>query len=207
MSDKLGEQAEGMSLIGSRTLHRNTKDVLDHVQHAGESVVILRRGRPAAVLAPIDEEHAKAVVLASSPQLQESRVARAAEEGSESQPFAVAEREITGEEEAGQQEGDVAAAAEETNRLIQIAAERLMLQTGRFAEAAEAYGGGSGHEVGGLDASLIAIQQRNARALFELVEGFSEQTETLTALSIGGGGSQRRRRPRRAGRRAEAAAE
>src|SRR5438094_6314707 len=83
------------SLIGSRTLQRQTKDVLDHIEQVGEPVVILRYGRPAAALVPIDEEEAKALLLASS-----VRERRGETPGGHptATPFAVSEREIGGED-------------------------------------------------------------------------------------------------------------
>jgi prevent-host-death family protein len=106
MSDKMEQQDDGAAarareapLIGSRTLHRHTKDVLDRVER-GESVVILRYGRPAAALVPIDEERAQAIVLASSPELDSdsAEVPDAAAEAA-AEPFAVASAEIDSDEQ------------------------------------------------------------------------------------------------------------
>ena len=53
-------------MIGSRALQRDTKDVMDRVEN-GESMVILRHGRPVAALVPIDREQAEVLALAGSP--------------------------------------------------------------------------------------------------------------------------------------------
>ncbi|HEV2975708.1 MAG TPA: type II toxin-antitoxin system Phd/YefM family antitoxin [Solirubrobacteraceae bacterium] len=167
-----------MSLIGSRTLHRKTKDVLDHVEHGGGPVVILRHGRPAAAIMPIDEELAKTLVLASS-LMEEPRTSLGAP--AERQPFAVAEREI-GTEEATPDEDSVAATSEETSRLIAVTAQRLSQQLELLREGAIVTAGGTHVD---LDTSLVLAHRRTAMALAEVVEGFREQTETLNALASG----------------------
>jgi prevent-host-death family protein len=84
--DGEAKRAREARLIGSRTLHRHTKDVLDRVER-GESVVILRYGRPAAALVPIDDERAQAIAFAGSPELRRES-AEAPDAAAE--PFAVA---------------------------------------------------------------------------------------------------------------------
>ena len=173
MSDNVREQTSAATTIGSRTLHRQTKEILDRVEQTGEPVVILRYGRPAAALVPIDEEHAKTLVLASAPELRERRATQAAASGTASTPFAVAERELA--DEPAPRQAEVTAMAEETNRLLGIAARRLMLQARRGAVGARR------DELNSDLARIDAIQQKTTRALADLVEGFREQAETLTA--------------------------
>jgi prevent-host-death family protein len=67
-----------MALIGSRTLQRNTKTILDDLERDGEPAVIVRHGRPVAALVPIDQEQAEALVLATSPEFRRRREAREA---------------------------------------------------------------------------------------------------------------------------------
>lgn len=83
-----------MALIGSRTLQRETKRILDQVEDQGEPVVILRHGRPAAALVPIDQEQAEAIVLATSPELKARRAERRQGGASRQRPFAVSEADL-----------------------------------------------------------------------------------------------------------------
>lgn len=107
MSDNIDPGEDGSAarareapLIGSRTLHRHTKDVLDRVER-GESVVILRYGRPAAALVPIDEEQAQALVFASSPELRSgSSSTPDAEAEAAAEPFAIASAEVENDEQS-----------------------------------------------------------------------------------------------------------
>lgn len=96
MSDAESKDEVG-SLIGSRTLQRKTKAVLDYIQKSGEPIVILRNGHPAAALVPIDEEEAKTMLLAAV--VRERRVATLASETIDAPLFAVSEREIGDEGE------------------------------------------------------------------------------------------------------------
>ena len=107
MSDNIDPGEDGSAarareapLIGSRTLHRHTKDVLDRVER-GESVVILRYGRPTAALVPIDEEQAQALVFASSPELRSGSASMPdAEAEAAAEPFAIASAEVENDEQS-----------------------------------------------------------------------------------------------------------
>lgn len=172
MSDKAEKQSEDLSVIGSRTLQRETKDVLDRIQDSGEPVVIFRHGRPAAALVPIDETQARALALASSPEIRARRTEAAKQPPSEPQLFAVSEEDAEGE-------GELAVAIDETNKYLQSAVEVLgMEEVGQFEETFGVTG--ADPELG---PSLVEIHRRNARVLVDLVQGFREQTETLTALA------------------------
>lgn len=105
MSDIFAQDDDGSAtraredpLVGSRTLHRHTKDVLDRVER-GESVVILRYGRPTAALVPINEEQAQAIVFANSPELKGNSgdTPDAAAEAA-AEPFAIASAEVEDDE-------------------------------------------------------------------------------------------------------------
>jgi antitoxin (DNA-binding transcriptional repressor) of toxin-antitoxin stability system len=65
-----------MALIGSRVLQRDMRSILDAIEEHGETVVVLRHGRPVAALVPIDDEQAEALVLGSSREFRERRLAR-----------------------------------------------------------------------------------------------------------------------------------
>jgi len=181
MSDNLDGHAGSMSLIGSRTLHRNTKDILDHLQQTGEPVVVMRYGRPAAALVPIDEQEATTLLLASSPALRERRAARAEFPDSESIPFAVAGREIDDTPSAETDEAAAADVSEETQRLMQIAVQRLMDETSLAS-----------HRIANQEldvdvsqnASLLAGRRRTALAIIDLLDGIREQTVALSASGL-----------------------
>ena len=98
MSDNGVKRTMPTNLVGSRALQRDAKEVLDRVQHGGESIVIVRHGLPAAALVPIDQEHAEALVLASSPEMRRRRQLRESAPERTTRPFAVAEREIGADE-------------------------------------------------------------------------------------------------------------
>ena len=105
MSDS-ESKAEVGSLIGSRTLQRKTKEVLDYIHECGEPIVILRNGRPAAALVPIDEDEAKTMLLAAA--VRERRVATPAGDNIDEPLFAVSEREAVSGEAAIRMEGESA---------------------------------------------------------------------------------------------------
>jgi prevent-host-death family protein len=116
MSDKIDRETEDDAsltrareapLIGSRTLHRHTKDVLDRVER-GESVVILRYGQPTAALVPISEEQAQAMVFAGSPELMsDSDAAPDAAAEATAEPFAVASADVESDEPSELLEFDI----------------------------------------------------------------------------------------------------
>jgi antitoxin (DNA-binding transcriptional repressor) of toxin-antitoxin stability system len=91
-----------MALIGSRTLHRNTKAVLDDIERTGEATVILRHNRPVAALVPIDQERAEALVLASSPEFREHQLASEASGDRKARPIEDVLREIDEREKVGE---------------------------------------------------------------------------------------------------------
>ena len=175
MSDMSDNQAGGVaspisSLIGSRTLQRQTKDVLDHIEQVGEPVVILRYGRPAAALVPIDEEEAKKLLLASSVRERSGETPREHPTGT---PFVVAEREIGGEDASSSGEERLADASD----LLEAAAEHLSVGIGRIRELAETAGSG---ELAAADTPMLVIQERNTRKLAELLELHAETLDLIT---------------------------
>jgi prevent-host-death family protein len=95
-----------MALIGSRTLQRNTKEILDDIERDGEPVVILRHGQPVAALIPVDQEHAEALVLATSPEFSERpRVRESSDEqvddaSATAAPGLAEERQVAAQSEA-----------------------------------------------------------------------------------------------------------
>lgn len=172
-----------MSLIGSRTLHRKTKDILDQLQETGEPVVVMRYGRPAAALVPIDEQEATTLLLASSPELRKRREARAELPDSEGIPFAIAEREIDDAPSAETREHTVAEVSEETQRLIAIVVQRLTdeasLDSPQILDADASR-----------SASLLVGRRHTALAIVNLLDGIREQT---VALDLSKARTQRRR--------------
>ena len=166
MSDNAKETSEGVigSLIGSRTLQRETKQVLDQIEGGGEPVLIMRHGRPVAALVAIDEERAKALVLADS--LTQHGVGAASKKHRESEPFAVSEREIGEEQEAttvaGEQESVV-----DTTRRFRSAVEALEAEIGRVREDAE-----SNQALG--SEQIDALLLESGQILGEFVERFSQ---------------------------------
>jgi prevent-host-death family protein len=67
-----------METVGVRDLANRASAVLDQLEQGGQSVIVTRRGRPIAVLSPIDAEEFYDYVLAHSPEFVAGR--KAAEE-------------------------------------------------------------------------------------------------------------------------------
>jgi prevent-host-death family protein len=57
-----------MSAIGVRDLGRNPSKVLDELAEGRRPILITRRGRPVAVLTPIDPDEVEDLVLAYAPE-------------------------------------------------------------------------------------------------------------------------------------------
>jgi prevent-host-death family protein len=57
-----------MSTIGVRELGRNPSKVLDELAEGRKPILITRRGRPVAVLTPIDPDEVEDQVLAHAPE-------------------------------------------------------------------------------------------------------------------------------------------
>lgn len=57
-----------MSVITIRDLQRNPAEVLRSVEEGGRPAFVTRRGRPIAVLLPVDEEELLDFVLANAPE-------------------------------------------------------------------------------------------------------------------------------------------
>ena len=102
LSDARRRRRQGSTLIGSRTLQREAKTILDRVEHGGESMVILRNGRAAAALVPVDQERAEAIVLGGSPRFERNRKRRESATVRTERPFAVLEETVDGDDEAHQ---------------------------------------------------------------------------------------------------------
>ncbi|MHB8533410.1 MAG: type II toxin-antitoxin system Phd/YefM family antitoxin [Solirubrobacteraceae bacterium] len=165
MSDSFEPMADEATIIGSRTLQRDTKEILDRVQD-GDSIVILRHGRPAAALVPIDEEQARAIVLAGSPAVRALR----SETGAVARAEPLAPQRASAEVVTSAIELD---SLEETNRLLALAAERLA-EHQRVREERE-----DDTELP-LNASLLAMQQQSvSAALTDLLVGIRAQAEAL----------------------------
>ncbi len=64
--------------VGVRDLANRASAVLDELEHGGRPIIVTRRGRPVAVLAPIDAEAFYDYVLAHAPEFVAGR--KAAEE-------------------------------------------------------------------------------------------------------------------------------
>jgi len=58
-----------MALIGVRELRQKTTEILRHLQSDGESYIITQRGRPVALLLPLDREKIEAEMLRSAQQV------------------------------------------------------------------------------------------------------------------------------------------
>jgi prevent-host-death family protein len=67
-----------METVGVRDLANRASAVLDQLEQGGQPVIVTRRGRPIAVLSPIDAEEFYDYVLAHSPEFVAGR--KAAEE-------------------------------------------------------------------------------------------------------------------------------
>lgn len=67
-----------METVGVRDLANRASAVLDQLEQGGQPVIVTRRGRPIAVLSPIDAEEFYDYVLAHSPEFVTGR--KAAEE-------------------------------------------------------------------------------------------------------------------------------
>jgi prevent-host-death family protein len=67
-----------METVGVRDLANRASAVLDQLEQGGQPVIVTRRGRPVAVLCPIDAEEFYDYVLAHSPEFVAGR--KAAEE-------------------------------------------------------------------------------------------------------------------------------
>ena len=177
------------SLIGSRTLQRRTKEVLDHVEQVGEPVVILRYGRPAAALVPIDEEQAKSLLLAAS--VRAHHEAEGAHESDDTPSFAVSEREIGAEGPAVLRAAATMAESNETMTPALLVA--LLTQTTdamrkslaetfrRVRRAAES----TTVEADEPTRSALERQERTVLAAADLVEEIRLQGETLSHMVEG----------------------
>lgn len=184
MSDTNELVSHGESaVIGSRTLHRNTKEVLDRVQ-AGDSLLILRHGRPAAALVPVDEARARTIALAGSPLIRGLMAEPLTADIESTEPFAVAAREVE-EEPVPRIGGETAPAeelsvlGEETSRLLAKAAKRLAAHRHETI-ASEVVSG----KTSSVSASLLMSQQRSANAaLQDLLGVIRVQAEALEALA------------------------
>jgi prevent-host-death family protein len=190
-----------MALIGSRTLQRNTKEILDKVENDGEAVVILRHGRPAAALVPIDQERAEALVLATSPEFAERRRAREAQPAQRGTPLEVVESEIAGEESEEPAQSAYVRAREELAQGVHV--RQVWHQPSEEGSLMRLVQGGYGHgsflqqigNTGYLTQMLLSQQSENTRLLAQLVTRLSEQDAIITTLvaqqmpGTGSGGS------------------
>lgn len=57
-----------METVGVRDLANRASAVLDELEQGGQPVIVTRRGRPVAVLSPIDAEEFYDYILAHSPE-------------------------------------------------------------------------------------------------------------------------------------------
>lgn len=64
-----------METVGVRDLANRASAVLDELEQGGQPVIVTRRGRPIAVLSPIDAEEFYDYVLAHSPEFVAGREA------------------------------------------------------------------------------------------------------------------------------------
>jgi prevent-host-death family protein len=188
MSDKLGEDVE-TSVIGSRTLHRNTKEILDRVE-AGDSLLILRHGRPAAAIVPVSESRARAIAVAGSPQLRDRLAEARGEHEAPAEPFAIAAQEVDEELppsdlDAGHEAtplevvgAELSALSRETSRLLALAAQRLA----EHERATSAPRSSAGED--SVSILLLRSQQQSANAALENLLGVIRvQNEALEVLA------------------------
>jgi prevent-host-death family protein len=57
-----------METYGIRDLQRRPSEIVDRVDKTGRPALVTRRGRPAAVLMPLDEDALEDFVLANAPE-------------------------------------------------------------------------------------------------------------------------------------------
>jgi prevent-host-death family protein len=57
-----------METFGIRDLQRRSSEIVDRVKRTGRPALVTRRGRPTAVLMPIDEDALEDFVLANAPE-------------------------------------------------------------------------------------------------------------------------------------------
>lgn len=56
-----------MKTVGIRDLQRNVSAEVEHVEKSGRPTLVTRRGRPSAILLPIDEDALEEHILANAP--------------------------------------------------------------------------------------------------------------------------------------------
>jgi prevent-host-death family protein len=67
------DQRSGVAKVGIRELGRNPSRVIAHLAEFGEPVIITDRGRPVAVLTPVDEAEVEDFILTHAEQFIEDR--------------------------------------------------------------------------------------------------------------------------------------
>jgi prevent-host-death family protein len=180
MSDTHSDRArkKDLAVIGSRTLQREAKDVLDRIEKTGEPVVVLRHGTPVAALVPVDEERAKEIALATAVRLRR-QTSESDDEDREPKPFAVAQGEDEAEAEVAVEVQPVEGSVVEVKGIhtaVDAAVEKIMAR------------GDAGGTIVGRQSHFgapmrIDMQQRSTSSTAAgLAEQIRRQAEALAAM-------------------------